>query len=489
MKSNAQREAYNDATDMQQDLYAPELRGTGTDGGSVLKQLAAERLAAHRQRRASVDSRQTQQDAAAKSSTITPAAQKVRDAVAARYQQTPSFREYLAAEAEDAVQKTRAEAELATRAAKAVADVQMQLMAELEQWPEESSPVLAVETGAKVVETVAEDEPFAWMSGVVTTPAPKPAEFELQGSELRVRHYEALPQSAPPPAKDIPEWVAEAAQAYRAEELQDLNEEIEFRLAPEFQEHLLEPLTIQANIIEFPRQLVAARKARPRIAEGPLRTENEAAAERPEEFQMRIFEVDAEQISVTPPVQEEAVQHEAPEWQSLVLGRSEAPVLPQEAVAGRTESQTLVHRETRAKVELRVASAELRLMSAIVDAVCVCGAAVVFVTAVAMMTDASVKSVPLLWLSTFGAALLVVLFVMYQGLFFSLGESTPGMRYANIVFRSLQDGEPSKSAMRKRVGANVLAAVPLGIGLMWSLVDGESLGWNDRMSGLYLREF
>jgi hypothetical protein len=121
--------------------------------------------------------------------------------------------------------------------------------------------------------------------------------------------------------------------------------------------------------------------------------------------------------------------------------------------------------------------------------VCVCGAALMFVTAVAMMTDASVRNVPLPMVGAFGGALLMVLFVMYQGLFFSLGGSTPGMRYANIVFRSLQDGEPSKSAMRKRVGANVLAAVPLGIGLIWSLVDGEKLGWNDRMSGLYLREF
>jgi hypothetical protein len=495
MKSNAQREAYNEALEMQQDLYATELQGTGTDGGSALKRLAAERLAAHRQRRAAVDARnslQTQQDAAsAKNPAITAAAQKVRDAVAARYQQTPSFREYLAAEAEEAVQKTRAEAEVAARAAKAVADVQVQLMAELEQWPEDVLSVTPESLMPMAVES-SEEVPFAWASGLAMTPVAKPAEFDLEGSELRVRHYEALPQPALPPAKEIPEWVAEAAQAYHAEELQDLNEEIEFRLSPEFQEHLLEPLTIQANIIEFPRQLVAARKARPRLAEGPLRTEGESEAERPAEFQMRIFEVDAEQISVTPPMQDEVVHHDAPEWQSLMLGRSEAPALPhahEVAVEREVSARTLVHRETRAKVAPRVASAELRMMSAIVDAACVGGAGLLFITAAALMTDASLRNVPLAILGGFAGVLLVMLFVIYQGLFFSLGESTPGMRFANIEFRSLGDGEPSKAAMRKRVGANLLAAAPLGVGLMWSLVDGESLGWNDRMSGMYLREF
>jgi hypothetical protein len=193
---------------------------------------------------------------------------------------------------------------------------------------------------------------------------------------------------------------------------------------------------------------------------------------------------------VTPAVSEETVQNEAPEWQSLMLGRSEAPALPHaHEVAADVAGRTLVHRETRAKVELCVASAELRMMSAIVDVACVSGAGLLFVMVAALMSDASVKGVSLPLLGAFAGVLLIVLFVMYQGLFFWLGEATPGMHYANVVFRSLEDGEPSKAAMRKRVWANLLAAAPLGIGLIWSLVDSAKLGWNDRMSGLYLREF
>ena len=54
----------------------------------------------------------------------------------------------------------------------------------------------------------------------------------------------------------------------------------------------VEPLAV--NLIEFPRELVAARKMRPRLAEGPLRE-----ASQDEKDQLRIFEVAPESISQT----------------------------------------------------------------------------------------------------------------------------------------------------------------------------------------------
>ena len=50
-----------------------------------------------------------------------------------------------------------------------------------------------------------------------------------------------------------------------------LDEEIAFRKSPVFEEPAGPPMPLPANLIEFPRQLVAPRKARPRYAEGPLR--------------------------------------------------------------------------------------------------------------------------------------------------------------------------------------------------------------------------
>ena len=54
----------------------------------------------------------------------------------------------------------------------------------------------------------------------------------------------------------------------------------------------VEPLAV--NLIEFPRELVAARKLRPRLAEGPLRETSQE-----ERDQLKIFEVAPESISQT----------------------------------------------------------------------------------------------------------------------------------------------------------------------------------------------
>ena len=55
---------------------------------------------------------------------------------------------------------------------------------------------------------------------------------------------------------------------------------------------VVEPLAV--NLIEFPRELVAARKVRPRLAEGPLRETSHEEVD-----QLKIFEVAPESISQT----------------------------------------------------------------------------------------------------------------------------------------------------------------------------------------------
>ena len=81
------------------------------------------------------------------------------------------------------------------------------------------------------------------------------------------------------------------------DEARALDEEIAFRRAPVFEEPAGPPMPLPANLIEFPRQLVASRKARPRYAEGPLRDESLDAVG---DGQLRIFEVDPAQISTQP---------------------------------------------------------------------------------------------------------------------------------------------------------------------------------------------
>ena len=63
------------------------------------------------------------------------------------------------------------------------------------------------------------------------------------------------------------------------------------------------------------------------------------------------------------------------------------------------------------------------------------------------------------------------------------------MRYARIALCTLTDENPTRSAMRKRLLAMLLAAVPLGMGFAWALLDEDRMGWHDRMSRMYQRAY
>ena len=84
---------------------------------------------------------------------------------------------------------------------------------------------------------------------------------------------------------------------------------------------------------------------------------------------------------------------------------------------------------------------------------------------------------------------MLAIFVAYQWLFFHFGESTPGMLYARIALCTLGDDNRTRRAMQRRVGALLLSALPLGLGLLWAVFDEDGLGWHDRISGTYQRSY
>jgi uncharacterized RDD family membrane protein YckC len=414
---------------------------------SELRQQVAERLKAHRQRRA--------QPVAVEE---TPAGQKARGAkekiaaaVAERYAQTPSYRAYLAEQARRATEEAAAVAEVARRNAEAVAAEQQRLLTELELWdaPQQFTPETAV-----VVQTV-------------TAPAPPPAERQPEAAAepaptLTVRLYEDLG-----PSPSVPPRPAPAARPADCEETQALDEEIAFRQAPVFEHYSLDPPTpLPANLLEFPRQLVAARKARPLLAEGPLLEEAKARSQ-----QLRIFEVEAELISPEPPP-----VANAPEWSSIRL-------------EAHTASAAVESAATPALPALQppqTAPLELRAMAAIVDSLLVfaalLGFAAIFVR-VAGPIPAGVAAAGV------AAVTYAAFFALYQLLFFSFNGQTPGMLYAHIGLCTFTDENPTRSAMRRRILAQAIALAPLGIGVLWALLDDEGLGWHDRISRMYLRAY
>jgi uncharacterized RDD family membrane protein YckC len=432
-----------------------------------LKEQVAQRLAAHRARR-------TQRLGNPVTPIVPPAsadsrASRIAAAVAERYAHSQSYRAFLAEQAEAAIRAAQAAAEVAALNAQAVADAQYQLLAELDQWtltppaagPAPDVPPTAGSAPPRIVES---------FSPSAITVAPD--------SGLTVRLYDA-DQVARSYADSTSNSRQSQVQATLDEaEVIALEEEIAFRVSPVC-EDVDPPTDIPANLIEFPRQLVAPRKARPRLAEGPLREEADQSAEA---AQLRIFEVEATQISTAP-----AVESAAPEWSSILLEAH--PVSSAVVEVPEAPFQPLFSPQT--------APFSLRLMAAIVDG-CIITAALLAFTAIFAFTvgklgghtdPTTVGHIAIQTAAIAAVGTFAVFTLLYQLLFFTFAEATPGMRYARIALCTFTDGNPTRAAMRRRIFATVLSACPLGIGFLWAWLDEDGLGWHDRISRMYQRSY
>jgi uncharacterized RDD family membrane protein YckC len=436
----------------QLDIQPLDAVAVETEATVALKQQVAERLAAHRARRA--------QRSTGPVTPITPPAPaktraaQIAAAVAERYSHSQSYRAFLAAEAEKAIRQAEAAAEVAALNAQAVADAQYKLLDELDQWtltpPAEPTLVLAPEPPAS---------------------APSRAPHQASGSALTIRLYEDV---AHKPAESVASLRRQIPEPLDEAEGLALDEEIAFRQSPIFEEPLGPPVDIPANLIEFPRQLVASRKARPRLAEGPLR---EDADQSPDPMQLRIFEVEAAQISTAPPV-----ESAEPEWSSILLS-----ALPASAPIESAETQF------NPALPPQTAPLSLRAMAGIVDACIIAASLLCFAAAFALTVGnlsaehAGPISLRAAAIST--AVVLGFLILLYHLLFFTLSEATPGMRYARIGLCTFSDENPTRAAMRRRIFAMFLSACPLGIGFLWACLDDDRLSWHDRISRMYQRSY
>ena len=419
----------------------------------ALKEQVAERLAAHRARRSQ-----------RVSNPVTPItnpvptnsrASRIAATVAERYAHSQSYRAFLAAQAEAAIHEAEAAAEVAALNAHAVADAQYKLLAELDQWALTPPAPALVSPNPPVAMPEAPE--------AQSTDVGKSAEFGLtvwldEVDQLSPNFPQTTNRSQSQSALDEAESLA-------------LDDEIAFRQSPIF-EDLCAPIDIPANLIEFPRQLVAPRKARPRLAEGPLREEADQTAKA---AQLRIFEVEATQISTAP-----AVESSAPEWSSILLAAQPVSALVE---APEAPFQPVFSPQT--------APFSLRLMAAVVDGCIITAALLAFIAAFAVTVGKSNGgghiTLQVAAIGIFGT--LAVLALLYQFLFFTLSEATPGMRYARIALCTFNDDNPTRAAMRRRIFASILAACPLGVGFLWAWLDEDGLGWHDRISRMYQRSY
>src|ERR1700677_5153933 len=320
-----------------------------------LKEQVAERLAAHRARR-------TQRAGGSVTPIAPPAPARVRStriaaAVAERYAHSQTYRAFLAAEAERAIHEAEAAAEVAAISAQAIAEAQHQLLADLDQWtltppqPELAAPVLLP------------------VASEAFLPASTALQTDSAGLSVRLYEDDALVHISPSTQLTASSRRHQSQEQFDEAEGLALDEEIAFRQSPVFEEPLGPHIDIPANLIEFPRQLVAPRKARPRLAEGPLREDDDQPSQQREAAQLRIFEVESTQISTAPIL--ESVE---PEWSSILLS-----ALPAAAPVESTEPLF------NPNLPPQVAPLSLRLMAGIVDG-CILLAALLAFTAVFAIT-------------------------------------------------------------------------------------------------------
>jgi uncharacterized RDD family membrane protein YckC len=226
-------------------------------------------------------------------------------------------------------------------------------------------------------------------------------------------------------------------------------------------------LPIHANLIEFPRELVATRKMRPRRAEGPFAVESPVK-------QLSIFEVDPGTISTGAAANGAAPAASWPksDWSGIELeAQSPDEPEPQEQPAP--------------QLALELAPLTRRLMATAVDSALI--AAVALGSALAASAGFSHPPAARAVELTAVAALLLVGMV-YQALFLSLAEATPGMRCTGLSLCTFDGQIPSGAQVRSRLGALLLSIVPMGLGVAWALFDDDHLCWHDRLSRTYLRK-
>lgn len=231
---------------------------------------------------------------------------------------------------------------------------------------------------------------------------------------------------------------------------------------------------LASKLIEFPRQLIAARKARPRISEGPLLEDAHDPS------QLRIFEAEGPAaLSDTAEASTASAATAAAgtaEWRYIQL---DTPLLSSAPATARTHFAGELF-----ELPLHVAPLQRRLLAAAMDFCLVCVGWLVFAAGLIAVESHPPSD---LFAALAAFAVFAALAFGYQWLFLSLSDSTPGMRYARIALCTFNDDNPNWRVRRSRVSATFLSAAALGLGFAWTLFDTDRLGWHDRISRTYQR--
>ncbi|HET6208309.1 MAG TPA: RDD family protein [Terracidiphilus sp.] len=423
------------------------------------KEEVSRRLAAHKTRKNSLAEQETSlRPAGSGASRAAEAAARV----AARYAKAPTYSQMQAEGARVAVRAAEIATQVALEAQAAAETVLAEMHAASQEQPSRGPAVVQ-----SIAAPVRKPDPETLPQLLVEPEATDQAEPAMVQDSSMSRAYEirwdpdlpARPVERKPPQLREPEEFELAAEDWwePAEGVEDLRSKpIEF----DQDEHA------HANLIQFPRELVAKRKMRPRLAEGQP-TEAEG--------QLSIFEVDPASVST----QVEVVATD-PDSHASIWNRSEWSGM-------KLDAQPFAESGTeRASVPLPVAPVGVRLMAGVVDCALILAGFVSLGFAVAHNFQHPPTGKPA---EVLGFVSLIMVGLLYYAFFFSLRVSTPGMKYAGIGLCTFDDQVPTRIQLRRRLGAMVLSMIPVGLGIVWSIFDEDHMSWHDRYSQTYLRKY
>jgi len=395
------------------------------------KQEVNRRLAEHKNRKgiSVVDERLAEGAQGASNGRAAAAAARV----AARYANVPSYSEMQAAEARAALRA----AEAATRAALEAQAVAQAALANLEASDEEFE-----DEGRGQLATAARPEPAPSTHPTFAIQWEPDMPARARGPEQRDSasgNWQVFPYVEQDPFGD-----AEAI------------------------EHVEPAQPIQANLIEFPRELVATRKMRPRL------TETHAGFAEPY-AQLSIFEVDPGTISFEPPRPEDETH--LPSWND----REWTAIELDERRSSKSED---FEEPVTASPSLHQAPFGRRMMAIMIDVAIILG----LVSAMFAFAASKLHHLPGMKASEVTAIIAIAIVgVLYECLFLLCAKTTPGMRYAEISLCTFDDEYPTREQMKVRLVAMLLSLLPMGLGMLWAIFDEDSLSWHDRHSRTYLR--
>ena len=88
----------------------------------------------------------------------------------------------------------------------------------------------------------------------------------------------------------------------------------------------------------------------------------------------------------------------------------------------------------------------------------------------------TVKTLPII------ASVVAAFVIFYEVLWCLAGGDTAGMRWARLTLVDFDGQRPHRKQRLYRLASGILSLLAAGIGLLWALVDEETLTWHDHIS-------